>query len=172
MDAVAASISSSTAAKRVSWPQAIKMALFFGLFQALMPAIGYACGVAFRGWFEALDHWVAFILLGFIGVKMIYESSHESESEEEGNPFSTSRLLLLSVATSLDALAVGVSFSLLGVSLLTTIAVIGLVTFSLCLPGVWLGKRLGSVMAKRAEVLGGMVLIVIGCKILIEHLSA
>jgi putative Mn2+ efflux pump MntP len=171
MDAVAASISTSTSARRVGWPQALKMALFFGLFQALMPAVGYACGVAFRGWFEALDHWVAFALLGFIGAKMIYESMRESEVEEEDNPFSTPKLLLLSVATSLDALAVGVSFSLLGISLLTTVAVIGLVTFSLCLPAVWLGKRLGSVMAKRAEVLGGLVLIAIGCKILIEHLS-
>lgn len=172
MDAAAASISSSTAARRVGWLQALKMSLFFGLFQALMPAVGYACGVAFRGWFEALDHWVAFGLLGFIGAKMIYESRRADEDKEEDDPFSTSRLLLLSVATSLDALAVGVSFSLLGISLLTTVTVIGLVTFSLCLPAVWLGKRLGSVMAKRAEVLGGVVLIVIGCKILIEHLSA
>lgn len=172
MDAVAASISSSTAARRVGWPQAAKAALLFGLFQAIMPAVGYALGVAFRGWLEFLDHWVAFALLGAIGAKMIYESRRDDEGAEDRDPFGTPRLLLLSVATSLDALAVGVSFSLLGISLLTTVAVIGLVTFSLCLPAVWLGKRLGSAMAKRAEVLGGVVLIAIGCKILVEHLRS
>jgi manganese efflux pump family protein len=172
MDSVAASISSSTAARKVGWPQALKAAFCFGLFQALMPAIGYACGVAFRGWFEAIDHWVAFALLGLIGAKMIYESRHGEDGKEEGDPFRTSRLLLLSVATSIDALAVGISFSLLGVSLLMSVAVIGLMTFFLCLPAVWLAKRLGTVMAKRAEVLGGLVLIAIGCKILIEHLRA
>ena len=202
MDAVAASISSSTSARRVGWRQAVKMAAFFGLFQAFMPALdgrhtkrpidfsksrgnstsdteswcavhlGYACGVAFRGWFESLDHWVAFILLGLIGAKMICESRREHEDAAVGDPFGTPKLLLLSVATSLDALAVGVSFSLLGVSLPVTIAVIGSVTFLLCLPAVWIGKRLGTVMARRAEMVGGLVLIGIGCKILIEHLSA
>lgn len=171
MDAVAASLSSSTAARRVGWPQAVKMAAFFGLFQALMPAIGYACGFAFQGWLKAVDHWVAFALLGFIGAKMIYES-RRADVEKLSDPFSTPRLLLLSIATSIDALAVGISFSLLGVSLLMTILVIGIVTFSLCLPAVWIGKRLGALMARRAELIGGLVLIGIGCKILIEHLSA
>ncbi|HUQ34009.1 MAG TPA: manganese efflux pump MntP family protein [Pyrinomonadaceae bacterium] len=171
MDAVAASLSSSTAARRVGWPQAFKMAAFFGLFQALMPAIGYACGFAFQGWLKAVDHWVAFALLGFIGAKMIYESGR-ADVEKLSDPFSTPRLLLLSIATSIDALAVGISFSLLGVSLLMTILVIGIVTFSLCLPAVWIGKRLGALMARRAELIGGLVLIGIGCKILIEHLSA
>ncbi len=170
MDSVAASISSSTAARRAGWPQAVKAALFFGLFQALMPAVGYACGVAFRGWIESLDHWVAFALLGLIGAKMIYESGHDDTSEGGGDPFGTSRLLLLSVATSIDALAVGVSFSLLGISPLMAAAVVGLVTFSLCLPAVWLGRRLGSAVARGAEVLGGVVLIAIGSKILVEHL--
>ena len=173
MDSVAAAISSgSGAARRVGWLEAVKMAFLFGLFQALMPALGYACGIAFRGWFESLDHWVAFTLLSLIGAKMIYESRRGESGRVQGDPFGTSRLLLLAVATSIDALAVGVSFSLLRISLPVTILVIGLVTFSLCLPAVWLGKRLGMVMAKRAEMLGGLVLIAIGCKILIEHLSA
>jgi putative Mn2+ efflux pump MntP len=171
MDAVAASVSSSTAARRVGWPQAIKMAAFFGLFQALMPAIGYACGFVFQGWLRAVDHWIAFVLLGFIGAKMIHES-RRAQDEKLSDPFNTPRLLLLSVATSIDALAVGISFSLLGVSLLMTVLVIGVITFSLCLPAVWLGKRLGALMASRAELIGGLVLIGIGCKILIEHLSA
>lgn len=171
MDAVAVSISSSMTARRVRWPQAVKMAAFFGVFQAVMPAIGYACGLAFRGWVEAFDHWIAFALLGLIGAKMIYESRREDD-DSQSDPFSTSRLLLLSVATSIDALAVGVSFSLLGVSLPLTVAIIGAVTFALCLPAVWLGKRLGKLMAKRAEMLGGVVLIIIGLKILVEHLSA
>lgn len=169
MDAVAASISSSMTARRVRWRQAVKMAASFGIFQAAMPAVGYACGLAFRGWVEKVDHWIAFALLSFIGAKMIYESRREDD-DSRSDPFSTRRLLLLSVATSIDALAVGVSFSLLGVSLLATVAVIGAVTFALCLPAVWLGKRLGTLMAKRAEMLGGVVLIIIGLKILIEHL--
>ncbi len=171
MDAVAVSISSSMTARRVRWPQAVKMAAFFGLFQAVMPALGYACGLAFRGWVEAVDHWIAFALLGLIGAKMIYESRREGD-DSQNDPFSTPRLLLLSVATSIDALAVGVSFSLLGIPLLVTVAVIGVVTFALCLPAVWMGKRLGKLMAKRAEMLGGVVLIIIGIKILVEHLSA
>ena len=174
MDAVAASISSSTtAARRVGWAQAFKMAAFFGIFQALMPALGYACGLAFRGWFESVDHWVAFTLLGLIGAKMIHESRRgEDVTDSRSDPFSTHQVLLLSVATSVDALAAGLSFSLLGVSLLMTVTVIGVVTFALCLPAVWLGKRLGVVMAKRAELFGGIVLIALGLKILIEHLSA
>ena len=139
-----------------------------------MPALGYAGGVAFSGWPESLDHWAAFILLGLIGAKMIYESRWgiEENCDETGDPFGTPRLLLLAVATSIDALAVGISFSLLGVSLPVTVAVIGLVTFSLCLPAVWLGKQLGERMAKRAELAGGLVLVAIGCKILVEHLAA
>jgi manganese efflux pump family protein len=171
MDAVAVSISSSmTAARRVSWPQAFKMAACFGFFQAGMPTVGYACGLAFRGWVEAIDHWIAFALLGLIGAKMIYESRRE-EADAENDPFSTRNLLLLAVATSIDALAVGISFSLVGVPLLATVAIIGLVTFALCLPAVWLGKRLGKLLAKRAELLGGIVLILIGLRILVEHLS-
>jgi manganese efflux pump family protein len=172
MDAVAASISTSSTARRIGVWDALKIAFLFGFFQALMPALGYAFGVAFRGWIEALDHWVAFILLGFIGAKMIYESFHDQDNKLVEDPFGTVRLLILSIATSIDALAAGVSFSLLGISLPITVAIIGLVTFSLCLPAVWIGKRLGVVMAKRAELLGGLLLIAIGFKILIEHLSA
>jgi putative Mn2+ efflux pump MntP len=147
------------------------MAAFFGFFQALMPAVGYVCGFAFEGWFKSVDHWIAFGLLGFIGAKMIYES-RRADDEKVKDPFATPRLLLLSVATSIDALAVGLSFSLLGVPLVTTVLVIGVVTFSLCLPAVWLGRRLGGLMASRAELLGGLALIGIGFKILIEHLSS
>jgi manganese efflux pump family protein len=174
MDSVAASLSSSAAVSRpLGWSQPLKMATSFALFQAVMPAIGYACGLAFQDWFKAIDHWVAFALLGLIGAKMIHESrQEEDERDPDSDPFATPRLLLLSVATSVDALAVGVSFSLLGVSLLMTVAIIGSVTFILCLPAVWLGKQLGALMARRAELLGGLALIGIGCKILIEHLTA
>lgn len=172
MDAVAASISTSSGARRIGVWDALKIAFLFGFFQALMPALGYAFGVAFRDWIEALDHWAAFILLGLIGAKMIYESFQGQNSEIAENPFGAVRLLVLSIATSIDALAAGVSFSLLGIPLLSTVAIIGLVTFSLCLPAVWIGKRLGMVMARRAEFIGGLLLIGIGFKILIEHLSA
>jgi putative Mn2+ efflux pump MntP len=171
MDAVAASICSGTAARTVTWVQALKMAGLFGLFQALMPAIGYAGGVTFRTWLSPVDHWVALGILGFVGGKMIVESFREDGDGDGKDPFGMAKLILLSVATSLDALAVGLTFSLLDVSIAVAAFVIGAVTFVLCLPSVWLGGRLGLVAARRAELAGGVILIGIGLKIVVEHLS-
>ena len=169
MDAVAVSISSGISVPEVRASQALKMALCFGFFQALMPAIGYLAGEQFSGQIAAYDHWVAFLLLGFLGVKLIRDSAQAGE-EKVHSPFRTNKLLVLGIATSIDALAVGVTFSLLEIGLLQTVATIGGVTFALCLPAVWFGARLGKSMAKRADVLGGVILIGIGTKILIEHL--
>ena len=169
MDAVAVSISSGMSVREVRISQALKMAICFGIFQALMPLAGYLIGAQFRGQLEAYDHWVAFLLLGFLGVRMIKESADAGE-EKVHSPFRTNKLLVLGLATSIDALAVGVSFSLLEVSLIETVGTIGVVTFALCLPAVWFGARLGKSMAKRADVLGGIILIGIGSKILIEHI--
>ncbi len=173
MDAVAVSISSGMSVRTVKISQALKMALFFGLMQALMPLLGYLTGTQFRGQLEAYDHWVAFLLLTFLGIKMIRESKDAGE-ESVDSPFANGKLLVLGLATSIDALAVGVSFSLLEIGLLETVATIGVVTFALCLPAVWFGAKLGKSMAQRvaqrADVLGGVILIGIGTKILIEHL--
>ena len=145
------------------------MAVFFGVFQAVMPLGGYLLGALFANALAAYDHWIAFILLGGLGIKMILDSRNAAE-ESIASPFRTNKLLVLGIATSLDAFAVGISFSLLEISLAETVTVIGLVTFLLCLPAVWFGVRLGKAMAKRAEIFGGIVLILIGSKILIEHL--
>ena len=169
MDAVAVSISSGLSVREVKFSQALKMALCFGLFQAVMPLIGYLVGAQFRGQLEAYDHWLAFLLLGFLGTKLIKDAGSAGE-EKLQSPFRTSNLLVLGVATSIDALAVGVSFSLLEMSLMEMVATIGAVTFALCLPAAWFGARLGKAMAKRGDILGGIILIGIGTNILIEHL--
>ena len=170
MDAVAVAIASGLSVKRLRWQDALKMALYFGVFQAVMPLGGYLVGGLFANALSAFDHWIAFILLGGLGIKMILDSRNAAE-ENIASPFRTNKLFVLGIATSLDAFAVGISFSLLEISLAEMVAVIGLVTFLLCLPAVWFGARLGKSMAKRAEIFGGIVLILIGSKILIEHLT-
>jgi putative Mn2+ efflux pump MntP len=176
MDAVAVSISSGmTRGTRASWREAFAMAGVFGAFQALMPALGYLGGAYFKDAIEAWDHWVAFGLLAAVGGHMIWEATAGTVQEEavaRANPFQWRRLLVLGVATSLDAAAVGLTLALIDVPLLASVAIIGGVTFVLCVPAVRLGGRLGEAFAHRAELAGGIVLILIGCKILGDHLSA
>ena len=169
MDAVAVSIASGLSVRALRFVDALKMALCFGLFQAVMPLAGYLLGMSLEQWLADYDHWIAFVLLSALGIKMIHESRTAAD-ERIHSPFRLRKLLVLGIATSLDAFAVGVSFSLLEVGLVATVSIIGVVTFLLCLPAVWFGVRLGKLMAQRAEVLGGVVLIAIGSKILIEHL--
>lgn len=147
------------------------MALFFGAFQALMPLAGFVLGLALAEWLAAFDHWIIFLLLTGIGIHMIHEAKSVGD-EKLHSPFRTNKLLVLATATSIDAFAVGVGFSLLDSGLVVTVTTIGLVTFALCLPAVWFGTKLGKLFAKRAEIFGGLVLIAIGCKILFEHLGA
>lgn len=147
------------------------MALFFGAFQALMPLAGFVLGLALAEWLAAFDHWIIFLLLTGIGIHMIHEAKSVGD-EKLHSPFRTNKLLVLATATSIDAFAVGVGFSLLDSGLVVTVTTIGLVTFALCLPAVWFGAKLGKLFAKRAEIFGGLVLIAIGCKILFEHLGA
>ena len=170
MDAVAVAIASGLSVKSLRLRDAFKMAAFFGAFQGVMPLLGYLLGLRLSYLLAAYDHWIAFILLGGIGAKMLHDARHAAE-ERVHSPFRTRKLLVLSVATSIDAFAVGVSFSLLETGLVATVAIIGIVTFALCLPAVWFGARLGATMAKRAELLGGTVLILMGCKLLLDHLS-
>jgi len=172
MDAVAVSISSGMARGRVSWREALAMAGTFGVFQAVMPALGYAGGAFFREAIEAYDHWVAFGLLAVVGGHMIVESrSARDDERKDPNPFAARALLLLGIATSVDALAVGLSLAIIRVPPLAAVLVIGAVTFLLCVPAVRLGAKLGAAFAHRAEFAGGAILIAIGAKILIEHLS-
>jgi manganese efflux pump family protein len=172
MDAVAVSISSGMShGHRARWGEALAMSATFGFFQAFMPAIGYAGGSLFKEAIESWAHWAAFVLLAAIGAKMIWESmkSSDGESEPKGNPFAPRSLVLLGIATSIDALAVGLTLSLLDFPAAASIAIIGFVTFALCLPAVRLGAKLGSVFAHRAEFAGGLVLVLIGLKILADH---
>lgn len=170
MDAVAVAIASGMSVQRLKFRDALKMAAVFGGFQAVMPLAGYLLGLYYAKQFAAYDHWIAFVLLVGLGVKMIFEARHAAD-EKVNSPFRTNKLIVLGIATSLDAFAVGVTFSLLDAGLVATVLVIGLITFALCLPAVWFGAQLGKRAAKGAEALGGVVLIAIGTKILIEHLT-
>ncbi len=168
MDAVAVSIASGLSVTRLKFRDALKMAAFFGAFQAVMPLLGYLLGTTFAQQVTAYTHWIAFVLLLGLGIKMILEARGAADEKVE-SPFNTKKLTLLAIATSLDAFAVGVTFSLMDMGLAATVSVIGVITFALCLPAVWFGAQLGKTFAKRAEVLGGVVLIAIGVKTLLDH---
>lgn len=148
---------------------ALKLGLAFGIFQGLMPLIGYLAGSTFSGYIQSVDHWVAFILLALIGLNMIKESREEKENEEVSD-LSLKVILLLAIATSIDALAVGVSFAFLKVNIVLACSIIAVVTFILSFICVMVGKRLGSLFQKYAEIFGGIILMMIGAKILIELL--
>jgi len=174
MDAVAVAMASGCAggAGRVDGRQALLLASLFGLFQALMPAIGWLAGLGFKGIIARFDHWLAFTLLAFIGGKMIREARRGGECRVRAGGMGFSVMLGLAVATSIDALAVGLSFSLLAVAIVFPVLVIGAVTFVLSLAAVYIGQRFGGWLAGKAEVLGGLILIAIGLKILSAHLRA
>ena len=169
MDAFAVSIAGGVVIKEQKVRHALRIALFFGGFQAIMPVVGWLAGNRFRHVIGGVDHWVAFSLLSLIGCKMIYEAVKLKPGERKWDIRSLRVLLVLAVATSIDALAVGVTLSLLHVSIITPIIVIGLVTFALSLLGVFIGDRFGHLFESKVEVAGGLVLIAIGIKILLEH---
>ncbi len=171
MDAFAVSISSGLNLDRFRLGYALKIAIFFGGFQAVMPVAGFAAGLSVRDFMAGIDHWVAFALLAFIGAKMIYEALFGRKDGRRTNGHSLATLLVLSVATSIDALAVGISFSLLDIDIVRPACIIGIVTFLISLVGVVIGRKAGHHLESKAEVLGGVILIGIGLKILLEHLS-
>lgn len=178
MDAFAVSICKGLGMKRVNWAHAAVIAAFFGGFQALMPLLGWALGTQFAQFITPIDHWIAFGLLAFIGAKMLWDAFHEDgecgECDKGGagdGPLDLRELLMLAVATSIDALAVGITFAFLGVSIWGAILVIGLTTFVLSFVGVAVGNQFGSRFEKPATIVGGIVLILIGAKILVEHLG-
>jgi len=171
MDAFAVSVVSGSVFKQLNIRHALRMAFFFGAFQAVMPLIGYAAGNAFSAYIAAWDHWIAFGLLLVIGGKMILESFKFSEVEESPkDPSNLAVLLTLSIATSIDALAVGVTLSLITTAIMAAVTVIGIVTFVLSYGGFEIGKRLGHFFENKIEIFGGLILIAIGAKILISHL--
>ena len=170
MDAFAVSVCKGLSAGRVTLGHALTAGLWFGGFQALMPFLGWLLGVQFQSFITSIDHWIAFVLLGLIGVNMIRES-RSTEEEEMETSFGAKAMFPLAVATSIDALAVGVSMAFMSVHILASAAVIGVVAFALSVAGGLVGRRLGCLFQRRAELTGGLVLIAIGVKILIEHLS-
>lgn len=171
MDCFAVSVASGLAIKELKIHHILRIAFFFGLFQALMPVIGWFAGMGFRSYIENYDHWIAFGLLAAIGVKMIYESRTLEEEEKSIDPRKIFVLLALSVATSIDALAVGLSLSFLKVAILTPAAIFGAITFAVSLAGIFIGDKFGHLFEKYVELAGGLILIAIGSKILIQHLA-
>ena len=170
MDAFAVSICKGLAMKKATVKGCMTCGLWFGGFQALMPALGYLLGLRFTGYIAAIDHWIAFILLGTIGTNMIRESFAREDDLPDGS-FRPKAMLPLAVATSIDALAVGVTFAFLGVRLLPSVSLIGLLTFLISAAGTWLGHLSGVRFRKPAERTGGLLLILMGVKILLSHLG-
>lgn len=170
MDAFAVSLCCGIAIKDLRVSHALRFAFVFGLFQAVMPVLGWLAGLSMRSVIAGVDHWVAFGLLSFVGGKMIREALFGGH-ETRGNPLETAVLLMLAIATSIDALAVGLTFSFINVSIIRPVAIIGLVTFVMCFAGTLAGKKVGHLFEKKIEVAGGLILIGIGVKILIEHLG-
>lgn len=177
MDAFAVSLAKGFCLKKDILKYAFKISFLFGLFQAIMPLIGWFAGTYFENSIKSIDHWIAFILLSFLGGKMIIESIKEFKANDEDelikcdrDTLSLKSLIVLAIATSIDALAVGISFGFLSVSILPSILIIGITTFILCFIAVVIGKKLGESLQKYSELIGGIILLIIGIKILIEHL--
>jgi manganese efflux pump family protein len=170
-DCFAVALGAGTTDKNLSRLQILRVSFFFGFFQALMPLIGWLAGRTIVEYIEHFDHWVAFALLVFVGGKMLWEAFHDKEKEEKKVDISRGWMLLtLSIATSLDALAVGLSFAFLDVNIWLAITTIGVTAFIISAIGFVLGKKVGKVFGKRAEIIGGIILLVIGLRILLTHL--
>lgn len=175
MDAFAVSVCKGLAMKKASAKKAAVIGLFFGGFQALMPFIGWLLGTRFERYIVSFDHWIAFVLLGFIGGKMIYEAvkpeDEEAVGEKSDEPLDIKELLVLAVATSIDALAVGITFAFLDYPIAEAVLVIGVTTFAISFAGVYIGNLFGAKYKNKAELAGGIILVLIGVKILLEHLG-
>ena len=169
MDAFAVSVCKGLSVKKVGVKHAALAGLYFGGFQFLMPVIGYLLGFRFESVIETVDHWVAFVLLAFIGGNMIKESF--GKAEELNDDFGVKTMLLMAVATSIDALAVGITFAFLEVQILPAAGLIGVTTFLLSFAGIYIGNAFGAHYKSKAELAGGIILVLIGVKILLEHLG-
>ena len=174
MDAFAVSICRGLGMRRLNLRTAAVLALFFGCFQALMPLVGWALGSQLMWLIAPVDHWVAFVLLAFIGGKMLWEAFHEDDEGcgcEDTSAIDLREFLVLAVATSIDALAAGISFAALNVDIVASVSLIGVITFALSVVGVAVGHFFGARYERPASVVGGVVLILIGLKVLLEHLG-
>ena len=180
MDAFAVSVTKGITLKNINSKIAFKIAFYFCFFQCVMPLIGLFLGIRFESYIKSIDHWIAFFLLGFIGLKMIFEALESNKidfkNEAEKNTYMQSiatidnkEILVLSIATSIDALAVGVSFAFLSISIFPVCFSIFLITLIVCFLGVLIGKKLGSVFKNYAQIVGGVILVFIGISILNEH---
>lgn len=171
MDAFSVSICKGLTTKKFSWKMALICGLWFGLFQALMPLIGYFLGAQFEQFITSVDHWIAFGLLFLIGANMIREALSKKEEATDNGSLDFKTMLLLAIATSIDALAVGISFACIQVRIGSAVLIIGITTFLFSVLGVKIGHAFGSKFEKSAGIVGGVILILIGTKILLEHLG-
>lgn len=175
MDAFAVSICKGLSMRKVNKKQCLVIGLFFGGFQALMPFIGWVLGSQFEQYITSIDHWIVFILLGFIGGKMVVEAIREKDEAVEvgkmDSPLDLKEMFILAIATSIDALAVGITFAFLQVPIVEAVSIIGITTFVISVIGVYVGNFFGNRYKKKAELAGGIILILIGLKILLEHLG-
>lgn len=169
-DTLAVSITSGLSMSHIRFKQALRIAVVLAIFQALMPLLGWYLGIQIKDYIIELDHWIAFILLSLIGGKMIVESLKPEEEKKEFNPLKFNVLIGMAISTSIDALIVGVSFAFINVNIVLTIGIIWFLTFMVAMTGVLIGKKTGNLFGKKAEILGGIILIAIGAKIFIQHL--
>lgn len=170
MDAFAVSVCKGLSMDKMNWRKAIIIASYFATFQMIMPVIGYFLGKGFEEIITTYDHWIIFLMLGIIGINMIKEA-FEKETNKQNDDVGIKTMLGLAIATSIDALAVGITFAFLRVNMLMAIDSIGIITFLLCLVGVKIGNTFGDRYKKKAELIGGTILILMGIKILLEHLN-
>ena len=170
MDAFAVSICKGLSMKKMNWKNAIIIALYFGIFQALMPLIGYFLGMTFESIVTTFDHWVAFALLTLIGGGMIKESFEDAD-EKKNDKIDFKTMAVLALATSIDALAVGITFAFFDVNIVLAVSIIGIITFIISILGVKIGNKFGDKYQNKAELMGGIILILLGLKILLEHLG-
>ncbi|MBO5291828.1 MAG: manganese efflux pump [Lachnospiraceae bacterium] len=171
MDAFAVAVCKGLAMRKITLGKMAVVGAWFGGFQALMPAIGYVLGYQFKDRIMAVDHWIAFALLVFIGINMIRESRKEEDEMTEDDSLKPHTMFILAVATSIDALAVGITFAFLEVNILAAVSFIGVITFVLSMAGVRVGNVFGTRYKSRAELAGGVILVLFGVKILLEHLG-
>ena len=170
MDAFAVSVCKGLAMPKCTFKKAAIVGLWFGGFQALMPAIGYVLGAQFQETIASIDHWIAFVLLALIGGNMIHEALDNDEEEADAS-LNVKTMFLLAVATSIDALAIGITFAFLKVNIIPAVCIIGIVTFIISFAGVKIGNVFGARYKNKAEIVGGIILILLGLKILLEHLG-
>lgn len=176
MDAFAVAVSNGAISNKIKLLQMFRIAFFFGLFQAVMPVIGWSIGKAGEDIIKEVDHWIAFILLGYIGIKMIYDALKNDDTKDIHSSYvKTKTIILFAVATSIDALATGVILpyvaNVINIrDLILSVSIIGIITFCISCIGVYMGKKFGEMLSSKAEIFGGAVLVIIGAKILIEHL--